>query len=346
MNHLEFTFADAPWEQMLDHIAPGGELDGVQFLALMETESEESLESALAALDEKDILLNVDAMPAFTASGDMVARLQLEKNLVSRNMLPQGLDENDPLRVYLEEIAALPACGTPDALLEDHRSGREAALPQLTNLMLHHVVEQAFSLAGRGMLLQDLLQEGAMGLWQAILSYQTGDFDSHCKRAIRRSMNKALVLQAREFGIGQKMRTAMEDYRSVDERLLTELGRNPTLEEMAQAMHMQAEETARVAQMLETARRMHAAKQEPDPEEEEEAQTQAVEDTAYFQMRQRISELLSNLEEADAQLLTLRYGLENSLPLSAAQTAQRLGITEDEVTARETAALMKLRNER
>ena len=73
---------------------------------------------------------------------------------------------------------------------------------------------------------------------------------------------------------------------------------------------------------------------------------QAVEDTAYFQMRQRILELLSVLPEADSRLLTLRYGLEGGLPLSPEETGRKLGLTPQEVVMKEAAALAKLRNEK
>ena len=346
MNHLEFTFEEAPWEQAIAGIAPGGEMDGVQFLTVMEPESEENLEAALSVLDEKDILLTVDGLGEFAASSDTAVRLRQEKELVKQGRLLQDLTENDPLRLYLEEIAALPAIGDAQLLAEQYAQGNEDVLPQLTNLMLSRVAEAAFALAGRGVLLLDLLQEGGLGLWQAILSYQGGNFEAHCDRYIQRSLHKALILQARAFGVGQKMRQAMEDYRAMDEQLLADLGRNPTAEELADALHMTVEETVAVAEMLETARRMHLAKQEPEPEEEELAQSQAVEDTAYFQMRQRIADLLSNLDENEAKLLTLRFGLEKGLPMSAAEVGKILGLTADEVTAREAQALAKLRNDK
>ena len=68
-----------------------------------------------------------------------------------------------------------------------------------------------------------------------------------------------------------------------------------------------------------------------------------MEDTAYFQMRQRIQDLLAGLSETDAKLLALRYGLEGGLPLSPEEAGRKLGLTPDEVVAREAAALMKLR---
>ena len=345
MNHLEVTFAPAPWEQIIGKMPSDGELDATQFLTMMEPESEEDLEAAFLLLDHKNILLNIDGLGSFAASSDAALRLRLEKDLVAKNLLPQGLEENDPLRLYLEEIAALPACGDPEILIQEDREGKQEVLQQLTNLMLSRVLERAFPLAGRGVLLLDLLQEGGLGLWQAILSYEDGNFETHCDRYIQRYLNKALVMQAREYGVGQKMRQAMEDYRAMDEQLLTDLGRNPTLEELADALHMSVSETAVLAGMLETTRRMNLAKKEPEPEEEELAETQAVEDTAYFQMRQRISDLLSNLEETDARLLSLRFGLDMGLPMSAAEVGKMLGMTAAEVSAREAAALQKLRNE-
>ena len=215
---------------------------------------------------------------------------------------------------------------------------------QLTNLMLSRVLERAYEMVGRGVLLLDLIQEGSLGLWQAILNYDGGDFEAHCDWHIRWDVARVVTMQARNNGVGQKMRQAMEDYRSVDERLLSELGRNPTIEEIAEELHMTVEEAAAVAKMLDTARTLAQAKKPAEPEEEDPEDQQAVEDTAYFQMRQRISELLSNLDEADAKLLTLRFGLEGGKPLSPEDTGKKLGLTPEEVVAKEAAALAKLRN--
>ena len=177
-----------------------------------------------------------------------------------------------------------------------------------------------------------------------MLNYRGGDFEEHCDWHIRWDLARAVTMQARANGVGQKMRQAMEDYRAVDERLLSELGRNPTLEEMAEQLHMSADETALVAGMLAAARNVAQAKQPVETEEEDPEDQQAVEDTAYFQMRQRIEELLSELEEQDAKVLKLRFGLEGGKPLSPEETGRKLGLTPEEVVAKEAAALMKLRN--
>jgi len=141
------------------------------------------------------------------------------------------------------------------------------------------------------------------------------------------------------------MRTALEDYRAVVERLLGELGRNPTLAEIAEELHMRPEEAAAVRKMLEDARILARAKQPAVEEaEEKEAREQAVEDTALFRMRQRILDLLSGLSEEDQKLLTLRFGLEGGKPLTPEEAGRQLNLTAEEVVAREADALAKLRN--
>ena len=70
-----------------------------------------------------------------------------------------------------------------------------------------------------------------------------------------------------------------------------------------------------------------------------------MEDTAYFQMRRRIEELLSSLDERSVKLLTMRFGLDGKPPMTPEQTGRRLGLTPEEVVATEAAALQKLRAE-
>ena len=213
----------------------------------------------------------------------------------------------------------------------------------LTNLGLSRVIQLAGEHTGYGVLLLDLIQEGSLGLWQAIRCYRGGDYAAHRDRWIRFYLAKIVTLQARANGVGQKLRGALEDYRAVDERLLGELGRNPTLAEIAEQLHMSREEAEAVRQMLENARLMNKARGAEQPPEEEEEEEQAVENTALFQMRQRISDLLSGLPERDVKLLTLRFGLEGGLPLSPADTGKQLNMTAEEVVAAEAAALSRLR---
>lgn len=344
MNDLEFSFGPSPWETWLRKKQMGDTVSAAQLLTLLEEENEQAAEDALQELEMACMKLDISDLPRNSGNGETAVRLRREIQLVQQDLNPSSLEENDPLRLYLEEVAAMPAFGDEILLAEGAAKGSQSAMEQLTNLGLSRVIALSKEYVGYGVLLLDLIQEGSLGLWHAISNYHGGDYVPHRDKWIRFYMAKAVFLQARSSGVGQKLRTAMEDYRAVDERLLCDLGRNATVEEIAQELHLSAEATEAVRRMLENARLMNKAHQEseePEPTEEDE---QAVEDTALFQMRQRISDLLSGLSQQDQKLLTLRFGLEGGLPLSTEDTARKLGLTPEEVVARETAALANLRN--
>ena len=344
MAKLDFTFEESPWEQYLFSRQMGDSVSAAQLLTLLEGEEEQAVEDALQRIEEACMTLDLTGLPKTGAAGEAALRLKQEMGMAKKHYSTWALEEGDPLGLYLEELAATPAFGDENLLAEKCARGNENAMVRLTNLGLSRVVELASEYVGWGVLLLDLIQEGSLGLWQGIRCYSHGDYAAHRDRWIRLYMAKAVTLQARANGVGQKMRSALEDYRALDERLLGELGRNATLEEIAQEMHITAEEAAVVKKTLDNARLVAQAKK-PEPEEEEETEedNQAVEDTAYFQMRQRIADLLSGLSEQDQKLLTLRFGLEGGKPMSPEETGRQLGLTSDEVVAREGAALAKLR---
>lgn len=343
MNDLDFSFEDSPWEAFLSTKRSGDTVSAANLLTLLEGEEEQAVEDALLELENRCIGLDISGLPKAGGTGETALRLRQEVQLVKKGLQPQELEPNDPLRLYLEEVAGTPVSGDEQLLAEACARGEEAAMLALTNLGLSRVIGIAGEHVGYGVLLLDLIQEGSLGLWQAVRNYRSGPFGPHRDRWIRFYMARAVMMQARANGVGQKMRAALEDYRAVDERLLCDLGRNPTLEEIASELHMGVEEASAVRKMLEDARLLAQAKKAPEPEEEREAEQQAVEDTAQFQMRQRILDLLSSLGEDDARLLTLRFGLEGGMPLSPEETGKRLGLTPDEVVEKEAAALAKLR---
>ena len=342
---MEFTFELSPWEQALDALQPGDTIKALELMSLLEEADEDTALEALDELEQNGVALSLQDLPNLPTGGTMALRLREEAQLVASGKLPAGLEENDPLRLYLEELAATPVAGDLDVLAREYLSGSEAAGQKMVTLSLSRVVELAKELAGRNVLLLDLIQEGSMGLWQGILNYTGGEFGSHRDWWIRQYLHRAIFMQARSGDLGQKLRQGMEDYRDMDQKLLSELGRNPTLEEIAVAMHVTAEEASVYADMLTMARTRQQVDAAMEPKEEEPEDQQAVEDTAYFQMRQRITELLSTLPETDAKVLTLRFGLEGGLPLSPEDVGRKLGLTSQEVVEKEANALIKLRQQ-
>ena len=344
MMDLEYSFGEAPVAVLTQGKQSGDRISAAQFLTLLESENQETVEDALLELETLGLILDIGDLPRTMGAGETAVRLRREAELAKGGLRPDALEETDPLRIYLEEVAGTPAQGDEQLLAQRCAEGSGNAADRLTELGLSRVIAIALEHTGFGVLLLDLIQEGSLGLWQAIQSYREGDYAAFRDSHIRFHMAKAITLQARDRGVGQKLRTAMEDYRAVDERLLSDLGRNPTLEEIAEELHLTLEETEAVRRTMDNARLMQKARQEQQEPEQTEEDEQAVENTALFQMRQRIAELLSDLSEADQKLLTLRFGLEGGLPMSTEDTGKRLGLTPEEVVARETAALAKLRS--
>lgn len=342
----DFVFEQAPWEAYLRSCKNGSVISGWNLISMLEDEEDDAVEDAFSILTVKKLQLDLSGLPQMSAGSNTAQRLQQEREYVTGGLKTALMEETDPLRLYLEEIAAAPACGDEKLLAEQLSSGDQRAAQRLTELGLSRVVEIAAEYAGQAVLLLDLIQEGNIGLWEAISGYRGGDYAAQRDEAIRSSVLKAIVLQARSNGISQKMKKALQDYRAADQHLLTKLGRNPGLEEIAQEMHISLEQAQTIEKTMADILLLQKAEKLAAPKEETAEDELPVEDTAYFQMRQRISEMLSVLDEQEARILTMRFGLEKGLPMSTEEVAKALRITTAAVTACETAALSKLRAEK
>ena len=339
-----FSFERSPWDMAVEKLRSGDAISAVRLLTLLEGEEEDAVEEAFQTLEQLEVTLDISDLPADFGTGETEKRLRLEQKLAKSGLQPGAFPEGDPLGLYLEEMAGIPAFGDVQLLAEEVAKGQDPdAQGKLVNLSLSRVVELAGEFTGRGVLLLDLIQEGSLGLWNGILTYDgSRDFETVRDWWIRQYMARAVTVQARASGVGRKMRAALEDYRAADRQLLTKLGRNPTVEEIALELQVSPEEAQVYEEMLRTAQTLARANA---PEKEPEEEDQAVEDTAYFQSRQRIAEMLSTLTEQETKLVSLRFGLEGGLPASVEEVAAKLGITPEEAVAMETAALAKLRQE-
>ena len=342
MNYEEY-FDLGPQTDPLSDFEGMDTVSAARLLTVTDGLGDEALEEVFLRLEEENIPIDLSDLPLSGASGEAARRLREEEQLVRSGKLLAGLEENDPLGVYLRELASIPACGDPELLALELLEGRNVA-NRLVDLSLGRVVELAQEYTGRGVLLLDLIQEGSLGLWNGILRFTGGSFESFRDGCIRRYMAQAVIRQARASGLGQKMRQAVEDYRMVDERLLSELGRNPTLDEIAEAMHMTVPEIEAVRKFLDNARLVGKAHETKEPEEETPEDTQAVEDTAYYQTRERVDSLMSGISELEQKVVTMRYGLDGKAPQTAQEVGRRLNLTVTEVVELETAALAKMRS--
>lgn len=341
MNSEMFSFEMPAWELALGNFSKGSCFSAVRLLTLLEGEPEDEVEQAFAWMEDNRISLDISQLPEDFGSGATEQRLRREHMLAAKGDFIDELNDDDPLRLYLLEIEQIPAIGEPAALMAAYLAGNEDVLQQLTNATISMAITAAMTMTGKGVLLLDLIQEASLGLWQGILHYESGDLNAHLLWWIDFYLTKSCVLHARNNGVGVKMRKALENYRDADYQLLVDLGRNPTIEEIAAHMHITPEEAEVYDDMLRAARLMDQVNNEPQQKEQEE--DQAVEDTAYFQSRQRILDMLSTLSAQQAMVLNMRYGLEGGLPMTAQETASKLSLKVEEVVQLEADALRQLR---
>ena len=346
---VDLAFGKTVLARELEALTVGSTFSAVKLLTLTDGVSDDVMEELFDHLHGIIAGYDLSDFPK-GLGGEAARRLREEEQLAKSGDLLKSLDENDPLRVYLEELAMIPVCGDIALLAEElsacnaEENFDEALFTKLLNLSLSRVVEIAKEHTGYGVLLLDLIQEGSLDLWRNLENIIEPDsFERVRDNIIRMAMEKAIIRQARASGLAEKMRQAVEDYRMVDERLLTELGRNPTLDEMAEAMHMTVSEVESVRKFLENARMVGKAHEVKESEEETPEDTQAVEDTAYYQTRERVDSLMSGITELEQKVVTMRYGLDGKQPQTAAEVGRKLNLTVSEVVELETAALTKMR---
>ncbi len=343
MNEFTFEPVYSPWELAADQLRSGDSLSARRFLALVEASEDLSAEDAAMELEQRGVILDVSDLPRIAGNPDTQARLDLEKKLLAQGTLMENLEAHDPLRLFLEETGSLEQLEDGSELAMAVAAGDESAMQELTNGYLACVLECAKEYAGSGVLLMDLIQEGSLGLWQGILAYETGDFRPHAIWWIRQAMARAVTLQAQANGVGQNLSEQIDRYQKADRKLLTQFRRNPTELEIAQEMGITLEESTTLGKMLREIQMMAKLKNAQTEPEQTEEDDQAVEDTAYYQQRQRIDDMLTDLTDVETKLIRMRYGLDGQLPMTAAQVAQQLSMSLDEVAAVEMSALSKMR---
>ena len=140
MSNMEYSFEKQPWEQALEQLSPGDSISAVNLLTLLEQEDELSVDEALTQLEEIGIKLDISQLPPVALTGSTALRLKQEASHKQVQSVLQGLDENDPLRLYLQELAETPAAGDPQLLAERYSSGEHHLAQQLVAVCLSSII--------------------------------------------------------------------------------------------------------------------------------------------------------------------------------------------------------------
>ena len=266
----------------------------------------------------------------------------------------EGVGTEDPVRMYLKEIGTVPLLTTEEELnlAKRKQEGDEYAKQKLIEANLRLVVSIAKRYTGRGMSFLDLVQEGNLGLIKGVekFDYTKGfKLSTYATWWIRQSVTRALADQARTIRVPVHMVETINKMSKMQRKLTLELGYEPSVTELADALGMTEEKVMEIMQIA----REPASLETPIGEEDDSNLGDFVADSNVLtpegnvesvMLREHIDALLGDLKERERQVIVLRFGLEDGHPRTLEEVGKEFKVTRERIRQIEAKALRKLRN--
>lgn len=268
--------------------------------------------------------------------------------------LLDGIGTEDPVRMYLKEIGTVPLLSADEELklARKKAEGDEHAKERLIEANLRLVVSIAKRYTGRGMSFLDLVQEGNLGLIKGVekFDYTKGyKLSTYATWWIRQSVTRALADQARTIRVPVHMVETINKMSKMQRKLTLELGYEPSVAELAQALDMTEDKVMEIMQIA----REPASLETPIGEEDDSNLGDFVADNNVVtpegnvesvMLREHIDALLGDLKERERQVILLRFGLEDGHPRTLEEVGKEFNVTRERIRQIEAKALRKLRN--
>ena len=266
----------------------------------------------------------------------------------------EGINIDDPVRMYLREIGRIPLLSYDEELEPAKKvlAGDEAAKQKLAESNLRLVVSIAKKYVGRGMLFLDLIQEGNMGLIKAVekFDYTKGyKFSTYATWWIRQAITRAIADQARTIRIPVHMVETINKLIRTSRHLLQQLGREPTPEEIAAEMEIPVEKVTEIQKIAQDP----VSLETPIGEEDDSHLGDFIQDddspapqdaAAYTLLREQLEEVMKTLTPREAKVLKLRFGLEDGKSRTLEEVGKEFNVTRERIRQIEAKALRKLRH--
>ena len=265
-----------------------------------------------------------------------------------------GVNVDDPVRMYLREIGRIPLLSFEEELELAQRvlEGDEEAKQKLAESNLRLVVSIAKKYVGRGMLFLDLIQEGNMGLIKAVekFDYQKGyKFSTYATWWIRQAITRAIADQARTIRIPVHMVETINKLIRTSRHLLQLLGREPSPEEIAKEMEITVEKVMEIQKIAQDPVSLETPIGEEDdshlgdfiPDDESPAPHDSA---AYTLLKEQLEEVMGTLTPREAKVLKLRFGLEDGKARTLEEVGREFQVTRERIRQIEAKALRKLRH--
>ena len=277
-----------------------------------------------------------------------------EEELVDPVDLAAEYNLDDPVRMYLKEIGQIKLLSAEEEieLAQKVSEGDQNAKNKLTEANLRLVVSIAKKYSGRGLHILDLIQEGNTGLIRAVDKFdwtKGNKFSTYATWWIRQAITRAIADQARTIRVPVHMVEVINKATRCNRKLVQELGREPTVEEIAAELGLpvekiiEANRTAADTLSLDT----------PVGDEEDTSIGSFVEDertpgpadaTSNAMLAEALKEILDTLTEREADVLRMRFGMYDGRTHTLEEVGQIFGVTRERIRQIENKAIRKLRH--
>jgi len=340
------------YDEISDTLSHQEDIDAEQIEGLLQTFEDEGIQ-IIDKVKDADIL----EQPA-AAEEDGPAK-DAEANDAEIAAI-EGLPIDDSVRMWLREIGKTPLLTMEQevrlAKIIAEGDGKsvdsQIAKEKLIQANLRLVVSIAKRYSGRGMSFPDLIQEGNIGLIRAVekFDYMKGyKFSTYATWWIRQAITRAIADQGRTIRIPVHMVETINRLMKTQSHLVQELGRDPTLDEIAIEMELPVERVSEIYRIAPEPLSLET----PIGEEEDshladfiqDQETVSPDDAATTQLlRERIVEVLSELTSRERDVLRMRFGLDDGYPRTLEEVGRHFAVTRERIRQIEAKALKKLRH--
>ena len=268
--------------------------------------------------------------------------------------LPEGINIDDPVRMYLKEIGKVPLVSAEEEIELARRmeEGDPEAKRKLAEANLRLVVSIAKRYVGRGMLFLDLIQEGNLGLIKAVEKFDYGKgfkFSTYATWWIRQAITRAIADQARTIRIPVHMVETINKLIRVSRQLLQELGREPQPEEIAKELNMPVSKVREIIKIAQEPVSLETPIGEEEdshlgdfiPDEDVPVPAEAA---AFTLLKEQLIDVLDTLTDREQKVLRLRFGLDDGRARTLEEVGKEFNVTRERIRQIETKALRKLRH--
>jgi RNA polymerase primary sigma factor len=264
-----------------------------------------------------------------------------------------GQISSDSIQMYLREIGKIPLLSTEDevSLAKRKERGDKAAERKLIEANLRLVVSIAKKFVGKSLSLLDLIQEGNIGLFRAVKKFDHRKgykFSTYATWWIRQAITRALADQSRTIRIPVHMVETINRFQQVRRRLLQDLGRDPTVEELAAEM---GEEVEKIQHIIKISQDMVSLEVSVGDDDDDTQLSDFIEDVKNISpdraaalqiLRDYVQSAVKDLVPREQKILEMRFGLTDGVTHTLEEVGQEFGVTRERIRQIEAKALERI----